>query len=70
MNSHTRAALQEWQAQHAAEQASYDAKTVAELKAEIEKRNVDRADDAKLPVTGNKPALIAALTADDESQES
>lgn len=37
----------------------------ADLKAEIEKRNEGRADDAKLSTSGNKAELVAALVADD-----
>lgn len=36
-----------------------------ELKDEIRKRNEGRDDDAKLPLTGNKAELAAALEADD-----
>lgn len=39
--------------------------TVDALKAEIDTRNEDRGDDAKLPKTGNKADLVAVLTADD-----
>lgn len=38
---------------------------VEDLKAEIEGRNVDREDDAKLSSDGNKAALIGVLEADD-----
>lgn len=41
----------------------------ADLKAEIEKRNADREDDAKLSTKGNKATLVAALEADDSSDE-
>jgi hypothetical protein len=44
----------------------YDAKTVADLRGEIAKRNEDREGDAAIPVSGNKPDLIAALVADDQ----
>lgn len=43
---------------------------VDELKAEIEQRNADREDDAKLSTDGNKPDLIATLEADDRAQQS
>lgn len=42
--------------------------TKDELVAEVEKRNVDREDDAKLPATGTKAELLAALEADDASE--
>lgn len=38
---------------------------VPELKAEIERRNADREDDAKLSLEGNKPELVATLQVDD-----
>lgn len=42
--------------------------TVAELKAELERRNADRADDAQIVPDGTKKAdLLAALQADDEA---
>ena len=40
---------------------------VDELKAEIESRNVDREDDAKISTDGVKADLVAALEADDEA---
>lgn len=43
---------------------------LVELKAEIDKRNADREDDAKLSKTGDKAALVATLKADDEAQAS
>lgn len=46
--------------------AGYDALKVADLKAEIEKRNKGRDDADLLPVDGKKAELVAALTADDE----
>lgn len=49
---------------------SFDSMKLPELKAEIEKRNADREDDAKLSTTGNKGDLVAALVADDEAQAS
>lgn len=39
-----------------------------ELVAEVEKRNADREDDAKLPTTGTKPELVAALEADNPAE--
>lgn len=44
----------------------YDGQTVADLKAEIAKRNESRDGDAAIPVSGTKPDLIAALVADDQ----
>jgi len=46
--------------------SGYEAMKAADLKAEIEKRNEGRDGAAKLSTQGNKAALIAALTADDE----
>lgn len=47
----------------------YYSRTVAELRAEVERRNGERGEDDE-PVTveepGNKPELVAALEADDE----
>lgn len=43
----------------------YASLKVADLKAEIEKRNDGREDDAKLSTEGNKGDLVAALEADD-----
>jgi hypothetical protein len=43
----------------------YDSLTVPDLRAEIDKRNADREDDAKLSTQGNKPDLVATLEADD-----
>lgn len=47
----------------------YDAMTVAALKQEVESRNEDRPDDAKLSTGGNKADLIARLRADDDADE-
>jgi hypothetical protein len=47
--------------------AAYESMKVAELKAEIDKRNDGREDDALLPVEGKKDDLVAVLEADDES---
>lgn len=47
------------------ESTGHAALKVAELKAEIDRRNADREDDAKLSTEGNKAALVAALDADD-----
>lgn len=47
----------------------YDALTIADLKAEIEKRNAVLDQDAQIPTSGNKPDLVAALEANDASQE-
>lgn len=46
----------------------YSALKVGDLKAEIERRNEGREDDAKVPADGNKAALIAALESDDQAQ--
>lgn len=46
---------------------SYAGLKVDELKAEIESRNVDREDDAKLSTEGKKADLIAVLEADDQA---
>ncbi len=43
----------------------YGGLKVDELKAEIEKRNEDRDDDAKLSAEGKKADLVAVLEADD-----
>lgn len=42
--------------------------TVDELKAEIDRRNEDREDDAKLSKDGKKADLVATLAADDAAQ--
>lgn len=46
--------------------SGYDDKTVDELKDEIRARNESRDDDDRLPLTGTKAELIAALSGDDE----
>lgn len=45
----------------------WSSKTKPELESEVESRNADRDDDAKIVVAGkgNKPDLVAALEADD-----
>ncbi|MEV8023666.1 hypothetical protein [Microbacterium sp. NPDC080220] len=52
------------------EDEPYKGVTVPELKTEIETRNADREDDAKItvPEPGNRPELVAALVADDAKQ--
>ena len=45
--------------------AGYSALKVDDLKAEIEKRNAGREDDAKLSAEGLKADLVAVLVADD-----
>ena len=50
--------------------AGYDDLTVAELKDEIAARNQGRDEADQIPATGNKPDLVAALTADDNQKES
>lgn len=54
----------------AAANEGYDALTVDALKAEIDKRNENRADDARLTKSGSKADLVAALEADDNNKES
>lgn len=44
---------------------AYEDQKVADLKAEIERRNEDRDEDAHLPKSGTKAELIAVLEADD-----
>jgi hypothetical protein len=44
----------------------YEAMTVEQLKDEIRTRNEDRDDEDRLPLTGTKAELVAALGADDE----
>ncbi|MEU5668955.1 SAP domain-containing protein [Micromonospora sp. NPDC047753] len=44
----------------------YEAMKVADLKAEIERRNADRDEADRVSSEGRKPDLIAALQADDE----
>jgi hypothetical protein len=43
----------------------YGAFKVADLRAEIERRNADRDEGDRLPVDGKKADLVAALEADD-----
>lgn len=43
----------------------YKGVSAAKLKAEIEKRNADREDDAKLSTEGDRADLVAVLVADD-----
>jgi hypothetical protein len=52
-----------------AEEEPYKGVTVADLTAEIEKRNADRADDKKItPADAKRPQLVAALVADDAAK--
>lgn len=44
----------------------YAGMTVAVLRAEIDRRNDGRDEDQKISRAGNKPDLVAALTADDD----
>ena len=72
-NPYLAAALREQQEKRravAAETEGYDALTVDDLKAEIDKRNEGRGEDARLSKTGNKADLIQALEADDNNEES
>jgi hypothetical protein len=55
-------------AEESDEPKGYADQKVDELKAEIESRNVDREDDAKLSTDGKKADLVAALEADDKAQ--
>lgn len=50
----------------APEPEGYAAMKVADLKAEIERRNDGRDEDALLPVDGKKAELVAVLEADDD----
>lgn len=54
----------------ASDEGPYKGVTVADLKAEIDKRNEGRPDDAKLVPAepGNRPQIVAALLADDATQ--
>ncbi|WP_193596077.1 hypothetical protein [Microbacterium sp. YJN-G] len=49
------------------DEGAYKGTSVADLKAEIEKRNEGRGDDAKIVPAepGNRPQIVAALIADD-----
>lgn len=52
-----------------ADDGGFGSMTKDELKAEIDARNADRDDDAKIvPDGGNKPDLVAALEADADSK--
>jgi hypothetical protein len=52
------------------ESVDYSELSVADLKAEIERRNAEIEDeDQHISLSGNKPDLIAALEADDEANE-
>lgn len=44
---------------------TYEDMTVADLKGQIEQRNQGRDEADQISASGNKPDLIAALTADD-----
>jgi len=50
------------------EPTGYEAATVADLKAEITRRNADRDEADQVSPQGNKPDLIAALEADDNKE--
>jgi hypothetical protein len=45
----------------------YDAMTVPKLKAEIDRRNTDRAEADRIPSDGKKADLVAALQLDDDA---
>jgi hypothetical protein len=51
-----------------AERPGIEDQTVAELKDEIARRNEGRDEADQIPAVGNKPDLIAALTADDNRE--
>lgn len=53
--------------QETADEGAYKSVSVADLKADIENRNKDRAEDKKISpaAPGNRPELVAALLADD-----
>lgn len=46
----------------------YTAWTLAELRAEVDERNLDRPDDAQLPRSGGKKKLAEMLAADDSPE--
>lgn len=50
------------------EEDGYEAMKVADLKAEIERRNADRPADDQLSTKGRHADLVATLVADDEEQ--
>lgn len=56
----------------AAGEEGFKGVSVADLKAEIEKRNTGREGDKKIVPAepGNRPELVAALVADDAAQQS
>lgn len=47
---------------------TYEDQKVGDLKAEIAQRNQGRDEADQIPAAGNKPDLIAALTADDNKE--
>ncbi len=47
----------------------YEALTVPAIRDEIAMRNEGRDDATRIPVSGNKPELIAALVADDTKEK-
>lgn len=51
-----------------ADAPTLDDLTVAELKDEIANRNAGREESDQIPTTGNKPDLIAAISADDNRE--
>ena len=52
----------------AADGDSYSDMKVADLRAEVESRNADRDEAAKISANGNKAVLVSALEADDEAK--
>lgn len=47
--------------------AAYRGMKISDLRAEIDRRNADRAEEAKLPAEGTKADLAAVLEADDDA---
>jgi len=57
-----------WRAYDGSGAVDYSSMKVAELRAEIERRNAGRDEADLLPVEGRKADLVAALEADDAAQ--
>lgn len=57
-----------WELEDAGAPAKPKEPTVDELKAEIDRRNEGREEDAKLSKDGKKADLVATLAADDAAQ--
>lgn len=58
-----------WAEAPKSDEGPYAGLKVGDLKAEIERRNEGREDEAKLPASGNKAELLAVLVADDASAD-